>query len=74
MVVTQVSQQVVGSEREPHPVYVDLLAQFLVHHTYALPDNLAVREVEDPTIHIQKIVLSDQGIDDDSVISCPVGP
>ena len=64
----------VGSEREPHAVYVNLLTQFLVHHSYALPDNLAVREVEDPTILIQKIVLSDQGIDDDSVISSPVGP
>ena len=64
----------VGSEREPYAVYVNLLTQLLVHHSYALPDDLAVREVEDPTILIQKIVLSDQGIDDDSVISSPVGP
>ena len=74
MVVSQVSQQMVGTEREPHPVYVNILTQLLVHHSYALSYDLAIREIEDTTILILLVVLSNQGIDDDSVISSPVGP
>jgi hypothetical protein len=64
----------VGTEREPHPVYVNILTQLLVHHSYALSYDLAIREIEDTTILILLVVLSNQGIDDDSVISSPVGP
>lgn len=61
---------------EPDSIYVSVLAEALVHNVYALPDDLAVREVQDPIIPALAVLLMlvDQGIDDHSVIAIPMGP